>query len=340
MKKRILFPKNKQRKFIENSMSQLNLSWKELAQKLKINNSTLSKTYRFEKSRLPFDVFFSVCKLIKKSHHSVLKQYCGKITNEGIINPRKVIGENRKKLNDLRILFSNKDYNLNVIDIKLSNFDKEKNIRVPNKITPLLAEEVGMHLGDGYLSNSKYEFRLKGNKSDERDYYHNFVKGLYKKLFNLDIELREYDSTYGFEIYSKALHNFKAKILELSTGRKDNIKIPEKLMVNDVSILTSFLRGLFDTDGNVYFQSRYGYKNYYPSISIAQKSEKLIKDISSLLKMLGFNPSLYKGKDFHALNIYGVQSLKKFLDLIGFHNPKHLSKIEAWKRAYPKLWWS
>ena len=194
-----------------------------------------------------------------------------------------------------------------------------------------------MHIGDGCLSNKKNEFRLKGNKFNEKNYYNNFVKKVYKQLFNLDIAIREYDSTYGFELYSKAIHEFKSKIVGLPLGRKQNITIPEKFKINDISILTSLLRGIFDTDGNIHFQSKYGYKNYYPHISIGQKSEKLIKDINSILKMLGFNPNPCLNRDCWTLDLYGYKSLDRYMELIGFNNPKHLRKINEWRKRYPKL---
>ncbi|MBU0757659.1 MAG: hypothetical protein KKF44_06320 [Nanoarchaeota archaeon] len=338
MKKRILFQKNMQRKFLEDSINALNLNWNELSEKLKIIHSTLSKTYRFEKSRLPYPIVKKICRLTNQHPNEILLEYNGKITNDGIIKPRKVIGEKRKKLEEINILFTQKAYDISLNNISFSKADKKKGIILPTKISPLLAEEIGMHLGDGYLSVSKYEYRLKGNKQDEKEYYDHFIKKLFKELYNLNVNLKEYDSTYGFEINSKAIHQFKSKVLKIKTGKKDNIGIPEILKINDKIILSSLLRGIFDTDGNIYFLSRYGYKNYYPRISIGQKSEKLIKDINFILKMFGFNPSIHVGTDFSSICLYGYSSLKKYMEEIGFKNPKHIKKVNLWIKSYPNLW--
>lgn len=339
MKKRVSFPPHQQRIFLEKTITKLNLNWKQLANKLDINESTLSKTYRFEKSRLPQDIFNQIAFLIHISQRKLLHSYNAKITNEGRIKIRSVLGENRKKMHPVKIKFTNQNLNLNINNIKFSLFDKKKGIKIPQKITSDLAEEIGMHLGDGFLSSRKYEYRLKGNKKDEKEYYLHHVKKLYKKLYNLDVNLKEYDTTFGFEAHSQAIHNFKDLVLGIKKGKKEGISIPKLIKIKDISILTAFLRGIFDTDGNIHFQSRYGYKNYYPHISLTQKSEKLIKEIWSILKMLGFNPSLYNGKNQSSVSIYGYQSIEHYMTLIGFNNPKHQQKVINWKNQYPKLSW-
>ncbi|MFH2028210.1 MAG: LAGLIDADG family homing endonuclease [Nanoarchaeota archaeon] len=248
-----------------------------------------------------------------------------------------MIGEKRKKLKKIDIKYKQKKLELNIKNINITKGDIKKGVKIPNMLTPKLAEEIGMHIGDGYLSDKKREFRLKGNKKDEKEYYDSFVKQLYKDLFRIDLKIKEYESTYGFEIYSTAISEFKSKVIGIPRGRKDNIVIPDIIKVNNLEILTSFLRGLFDTDGNIHFQSRYGYKNYYPLISISQKSVKLIKEICTLLEMLGLSPSFYIGKNYASVSLYGYESLKRYIELIGFHNPKHLKKIDDWEKAYPKL---
>ncbi len=337
MKKRILFPKNKQKQFLENTVSNLDITWQDLAKKMDVNINTFSKTYRFEKSRIPEKIFLKLCSLLNADSKEILKLYNGKITNDGNIRIRKVLGETRTKINNIKITFRNCDDSLEIRNIKYSNADREKNLLLPNKLTVELAEEIGMHIGDGYLSGKKNDYRLKGNKHDEKEYYNTHVRNLYKKLFNLNIKIKEYDSTYGFEVYSKALHEFKSNVLKLPKGRKSDIRIPEKIKINNSKILASFLRGLFDTDGNIYFQSRYGYRHYYPRISVAQKSEKLIKEVALILKMLGFRPSIYVGKEATSVSLHGYNSLKHFMDIVGFNNPKHLKKVRKWEEMYPKI---
>jgi len=130
MKKRILFQKNKQKEFLEESIATHDINWKEFSEKLDINLNTLSKTYRFETSKLPEKIFIKICKLINKKPESVLKAYNGKVTNE-VINHRTVFGERRKRMRKVNILFKEKNIKLKVDSIVLSKLDKKKNIRLP-----------------------------------------------------------------------------------------------------------------------------------------------------------------------------------------------------------------
>jgi hypothetical protein len=283
-------------------------------------------------------VFSQICALIGKDPDNVLRQFRGKLANDGVINPRKVMGETRKQLNPVNLSFPQQEVSLVTCQVSFSMSDLKKNTGIPSKMSALLAEEVGMHLGDGFLSGRRYEYRLKGNKHDETEYYQYVVKSIFKNLYNIDLVIKHYDSTCGFELHSKAIHEFKAKVLGLPCGRKDAIRIPEAFKINDLPVLSSLLRGLYDTDGNVHFHTKYGLKSYYPCVSLTQKSERLILDVSEILKMIGFLPSLHHDKrGYWTVNLWGYQALQRFIKQIGFHNPKHTRKIHQWRALYPQL---
>ena len=337
MNKRVKFEKGFQKKFIQALKNKTNYSWSELSNKLGIKENTLSKSYLFELSTIPYDAFVKICRIIKSDEVNLLKKYRAKIIDEQIIIGRKVLGEQKKTFDEISITFKNNNINLDLSKINYSSADLEKNIKLPIKLSPELAEEIGMHYGDGFLSNKKYTYRLKGNIKDEKEYYKNYIKPLFKKLYNLDLDLKEFDSVFGFELYSKALWEFKVKVIGIQPGNKENITIPEKLKVNDIKILTSFLRGLFDTDGCIYFKTRYGYDRYYPNIAIKLYSKKLIQDVADILKMLGFNPNVYIKKEYGLISLNGIEVLRRYEELIGWRSQKNLNKINNWKKRYTQL---
>ena len=339
MEKRVIFPSGKQKDFLIKSKEELNSTWSEFSQKLNVNRTSLEKSYRYEYCSLPYKMFVNICKIKNLSENSILSFYGAKVIDFnpfGVIG-RKALGEKRTNLNKFNISFRYKPLIFNNSEVKSSRYDEEKGLKFPNKLTPELAEEIGMSIGDGFLSNRKYEYRLKGNKN-EREYYDFFIKPLYKKLFNLNLNIKEYETTYGFEIASKGLWNFKKKVLGIPSGRKDNIELPDIIRVNDVKILTSFIRGVFDTDGNVYFRTNYGFKRYYPIIQVALLSKELIFGIAEILSMLGFDPYIFeeKGGCWH-IYLNGYERMRKYSQLIGWNNPKHLNKVKEWKEAYPEL---
>lgn len=338
MEKRVVFLKNYQRKFIEFIKRKTKLNWRELGYKLEVKTSTLRISYRYKYCNLPFKLFKKACKLLNLLENFILNKYKAKIIEFKPIIGRKCIGESRTKLPKLtETNFNQKEIILDLSKINYSNEDKRRNIILPNRLTPLLAEEMGMHYGDGFLSKRRNEYRLKGNK-DEKEYYDKHIANLYKTLFGLNLNIKEYETTYGFEISSKALWEFKNKVLNIPAGRKNNIDFPKIINFNNKEILASFLRGIFDTDGSVSFKSGYGLKSYYPRILLSLKSKKLIDGIHKALEVLGLKPKTYFNKSgYWGINLNGYQRLAKYEGLIGWSNPKHLKKVKAWKQTYPKL---
>src|SRR3989344_5214349 len=138
----------------------------------------------------------------------------------------------------------------------------------------------------------------------------------------------------GFEISSLALWEFKVKVLGIKPGRKDNLVIPDIIKVNDEKILCAFLRGFFDTDGSVAFLFKYGKGNYYPCITITQKSHQIIEEIAEILRMLGFSPRFYRNRQETQLMLNGYSQFKHYEQKIGWNSPKHLNKIARWKGMF------
>jgi hypothetical protein len=337
MKKRAVFPVGKQKEFVKYFKEKINLSWAEISKKLEINENTISKAYYFESCSIPLDVFEKMILLCKENLPNILEKYSVKIIDEKLIIGRKVFGEQKKKLGEIKILYKNSNLDLDNSKVNFSLTDKNKKIKLPTKITPELAEEIGMHYGDGFLSSKRFTYRLKGNMKDEVQYYQDYIKPLFKKLYNTEVNLKRYQTTYGFELYSQAICEFKIKTMGIKPGNKQYIDFPECLKVNNLSILSSFLRGLFDTDGSIYFKTNYGYQKYYPSISLELFSKKIIAEVEKILTMMGFNPKTYFNGNKGRIYLNGINSLKRYEKLIGWSSPKNLNKVKMWKIRYPEL---
>lgn len=210
-------------------------------------------------------------------------------------------------------------------------------INLPKKMTPELAEEVGLHLGDGSMNyyDGKGFYQLRGHIEDDKDHYNGRIKYLYKKLFNIEIKPRNMPSTgvYGFQIWSDELIDYKSKILGLPLGKKLEFEVPLSIAKNS-EFSKSFLRGFFDTDGCLYIENKRG--KPYPRIEMASISGKFAKQLRELLPVLGFRVSLYeenrekKGwKNLYHLSIRGYSMTKKWFEEIGPQNPKHILKFKS-----------
>ena len=245
------------------------------------------------------------------------------------------VGVRKNKMGTMKIEEKSELIGLNSL---AENF-KNSSIKLPTNLTPELAEEIGIHIGDGHLSSNRYRYKLFGNQ-DESEYYENFVAGLYQRLYNIKVRLekRERDGNIiGFEFCSKPIWTFKTKTIGLMTGRKDYVTVPNLILNSNPLIWRAFIRGLFDTDGNVYFQSRYGYKNYYPLISLSSKSKELCKTTCEILVKIGFKANYYTTRNEAVVQLYGYENILKYAKEIGWHNTKQLNKFLDWKKRFPNL---
>ena len=86
--------------------------------------------------------------------------------------------------------------NFDLSEIKFSKRDLEKGIKLPKKLTPNLAEIIGLHIGDGHLGyridKKQFVLQLMGDPKTEKLHYDKHIKKLWKKVFNIDVPLKNH----------------------------------------------------------------------------------------------------------------------------------------------------
>jgi intein/homing endonuclease len=231
-----------------------------------------------------------------------------------------------------------------------SKRDISKEIKLPDEINIELAEILGVILGDGHLecnkkykSNTVYLLNIAGSYSEDFDYYNIYFRKIFLNLFNIDfkIYMRRNDELV-INIYSKIIANF-FKFLGVHPGNKTNFnEIPLIILNSRSEIKRAFIRGVFDTDGSITFKKDYHGKHSSPVISIAMKSQKFIEQLRGFMKELGFTFSSCKEEYFdkrvnkisvrYRLDFAGHKNLERYVKLIGFSNPRHLTKVSIFNK--------
>lgn len=238
---------------------------------------------------------------------------------------------------------------LDVSQIKLSRGDVRKCIRLPEKLTPGLAEDLGIHIGDGSMyrcgpTNDSYTIRYSGHAIEDKNYLTKFIPELKLKLFNVNkVNFHIGRNNEAFlTIHSMGISNFYNKLFGIPFGNKTkSIDIPKSIKKASLPIKTAFIRGLADTDFCISFKKKSKYrKHHYPVISSCLSSKKLITSVKEILDELEINAVvMYNLKSrrydkisiVHRIEINGNYNLDKWVKLIGFDNEKHLSKLRVWK---------
>ena len=108
-----------------------------------------------------------------------------------------------------------------------------------------LAEEIGIHIGDGnlYISKDKdgfnhYRYRIDGNFKDELIYHEDFIQPLVKKLYNckgyslITNKKNSIQSVFN----SKMILQYKNRIFGLPIGSKKSSMVLFKITRSFISI--------------------------------------------------------------------------------------------------------
>jgi ribonucleotide reductase alpha subunit/intein/homing endonuclease len=210
-----------------------------------------------------------------------------------------------------------------------SNHNNVSDVILPNKLTEEAAELLGYFTGDGSI-----KFRSDTGKCDELRfpvYYEdsdvlNWVMDAQKSLFFLDSSSGMSENKQMMEVVSHSINvanwvinNGFAKKEKITSVEKKNdhkFRIPELIFRSPKSVISAYLRGLYEADGSI----------FEGHITLSSKHHLLILDVQELLFSLGIqsyichyqNRKQSFGDEIYALQIRYKNSNILFRNLIGF----------------------
>ena len=200
----------------------------------------------------------------------------------------------------------------------------------------LLAEFVGILLGDGNLHKSSNCITIVGSLEDY-EYFENRLIPLINQLFDISPSLKRRKDRNAYYVYfnSKKVMDYLTKEIGLVRGNKINAKIPN-FVLEDKKLATHFLRGLFDTDGCLKFSKQTKKLHYYPRIQFCFKKTDFSKKVFEVIENLEFNVAKWSEKrgifELDYCHISGRENVEKWMDLIGSNNPVQKTKYLFWKK--------
>lgn len=175
-----------------------------------------------------------------------------------------------------------KEINISAFSIKGGNkliFNSEKEI--------FFSYFLGLLLGDGCLIHTKkdnnrntclVQISFRHKEESEK------IKLLCQKMFNISSSIYNGKGCFNLCIFSKPLVFILNKKYEIPIGKKySSIKIPKIILNGTSKNKIAFLKGVFDSDGNIYLHRN------RKSVQLRQKSEKFLREIYELFKNVGIN---------------------------------------------------
>ncbi len=205
-------------------------------------------------------------------------------------------------------------------------------IKLPEKMSPELAELLGLYMSDGCLStNGRIIFAVEEKDTQLKER----LKELMLNIFglNLGIEQRKYnDKSVCLVFYSRDI----CKFFEKMGCRKESSLyafVPSVIFESSAESARAFIRGLFEGDGDIHTD---GYPRLYST------SERLIREVQQLLFGLNMVSTFHK---YYSENRYGKNpiynlfiiqegSIQKFIKNIGFVSNRKNEKLL--KKQKPK----
>lgn len=193
--------------------------------------------------------------------------------------------------------------------------NKNRRVVIPTEQTAMLAEFLGIMLGDGHLSHFQTVVTL-GTKELA---YVEYVAELMQKLFKIQPAILVRKDGYR-DIYVSSV--------VLTAWLRQQGLVPNKVATQVGAPLwifekrewmEAFVRGFFDTDGSIY-RLRFGMQ-----ISLTNKSIPLLLSLQGMLRRLGYRAS--------AVSLYRVYltrktDIERFFAEVRPANRKHLRRFE------------
>ena len=215
--------------------------------------------------------------------------------------------------------------NPNGFRFKIVSIPPKGEVTIPNKITPKLAEFIGILLGDGSISQPEYQICISMDGVLDDKYINTLVKGHFIHLFKKEpgIYYSKTNRNVRCFIYSKDVFDYLTIKLGLPSGEKKynpNNRIP-KIFFNNDKLLKNAIRGLFDTEGGLYQHNKTS-----PRLYIYNTSEALLESMHLALLQLGYKAIRKK----RWIKICKKDEIRKFFNEIGTNNPQKQLKYDIW----------
>jgi hypothetical protein len=200
-----------------------------------------------------------------------------------------------------------------------------KEVNLPDK-TDALAEFIGIAMGDGGMS--QYQVRVSLNTTDDSSYIQ-FVSGLMCDLFEVAPALYQdsNDNVTDLVISRKVLVDYLHNLgLPIGDKIRNGLDMPDWIKESQTYAIAC-VRGLIDTDGCV-FTHRYSVKGKsyaYKKLSFTSASPPLLETVYEILSCWEMKPRMGSN---HDVRLESSADVRKYFELIGSHNPKHLRRYE------------
>ena len=213
-------------------------------------------------------------------------------------------------------------------------------------LSPDVAAETGIHIGDGGLSirrggpHGSYQYEVTGHALEDQLYLIGTVMPTISAAYGLQrpgFYINPEQTWISLRYQNKAVALFKNETLGLPNGRKRNLSIPEAFR-NNAHLMRPLARELLATDGVLgFYNAGRNNPHKYPRIQIKLKTSFVIEQLATFLQTdMGISASCRSTISVHEgrspslqqiLQVNRSEDIETWRREIGFSNPSHISRM-------------
>lgn len=194
---------------------------------------------------------------------------------------------------------------------------REKKLRRPTKdfsnLSPEKAYVMGVLCGDGHIRPKTIRFEIRTDEEFAKEF-----SDCLKKVYGLYFPYKYYERRNSFVLYASCEIVCNDLLRYGSYGTFD-WRVPKEVKESkDEKIISSFLRGIFDSEGST----------NKSSITMASVNKNGIEDIRELLKKIGIESKIgICNRRYSILWIFRKQRFKIFREKVGFTIKRKKDKL-------------
>jgi len=199
-------------------------------------------------------------------------------------------------------------------------------IKIPRIWDEKLGEFVGIFVAEGNLDRGRIMFSIHRDESELRER----IISLLSEIFNVN--------TTEKVLATKAVRRIRVAnrgILDFFRFLWTSEKIiPQEILLSPNSVVSSFLKGLFEGDGSVVKKNRW----FDRAVTLKSKSRRLLEEVQTLLLRWSIASSIYEDKGKfgirYTLKICGKKNLMNFKENIGLISKAKIEKLNNQLSSY------
>jgi len=310
------------------TLNNLDLDWKDVDKVKEGDRIAIIKSIKIDQTAIPEIINYlpNNTYFIGDNLRMIFNYFNKKLSNAEVA---KILGVTERKYEDwkyrksapawvIKKLLDNVDKNeLTVKELKLLGKGK-----IPLTINKDIMYLLGLLAGDGHL---RYNYKdnhvstIHLTNKDEK------IIEEFKRILkeNFDINDIKYDGKYGYYFSSSPIGTLLKNLGIPAKDKSHNLTVPDYLINLPEDMLTSYLRGLYDTDGHVHLVKSGKQISYY------SMSEKMAYGVKLLLLRISIQTTIRKRADgIHELTIQDQDSIKIFYEKINFNNVFRKTQLE------------